>query len=299
MADDPMQSLPAAGSKSPLFRKHPRRHGRNRYVYPVLSRRARGVSIGVNLNLDKACNFHCIYCQVPRAEGSPPRGEPIDMARLESELDAMLQAAATGEIFRQPPLDRTPDRLRRVNDIALSGDGEPTTCPQFEQVVALCAKLRKRYGLANLKIVLITNGSLLHRDGVQRALATLKENNGEIWAKLDAGTERYFRLVARSAVPFQRVLDNLQEAARRYPLVIQSLFMQIRGQPPSPDEVAAYCDRLGEIAAAGTIRLVQLYTIARLPAESWVEPLSDKQLDEIAHQVRQRTSLPVEQFGGY
>lgn len=294
-----MQPTPTAGDDNPLFRAHPREHGQNRYVYPVLSRRARGLSVGVNLNPDRSCNFHCIYCQVPRPNGPVQRAEPIDIARLEEELHAMLHEAASGEIFRRSPFDRTPSRLQRLNDIALSGDGEPTACPQFEQVVALCADLRKRYRLADLKIVLITNASLFHRAGVERALAVLHENNGEIWAKLDAGTEAYYRLVARSAVPFRRILGNLQHAARRYPLVIQSLLMRIRGEPPAEDEIAAYCDRLNEIAAVGTIRLVQLYTIARMPAESWVEPLSDGQLEQLAQQVRRQTSLPVESFGGY
>jgi wyosine [tRNA(Phe)-imidazoG37] synthetase (radical SAM superfamily) len=35
------------------------------YVYPVVSRRAGGVSVGINLNVNNACNWRCIYCQVP------------------------------------------------------------------------------------------------------------------------------------------------------------------------------------------------------------------------------------------
>ncbi len=161
--------------------------------------------------------------------------------------------------------------LRRLNDIALSGDGEPTAYANFEQVVDVCAEVRRRHGLADVKLVLITNASLLHRPRVRQALATLDANGGEIWAKLDAGTEDYYRLVARSAVPWRQILGNLQEAARMRPIVIQSLWMRIRGEPPPPAELAAYCDRLREIlAAGGQIKLVQIHTVARKPAEASV-----------------------------
>ena len=112
--------------------------------------------------------------------------------------------------------------------------------------------------------MLISNASMFHRDAVRKALEVLDANNGEIWAKLDAGTEAYYREVARSAVPFQRILDNLAMAARVRPIVIQSLFMRIREQSPSAAEQAAYCDRLAEITAAGgQIKLVQIHTVAR------------------------------------
>ena len=43
------------------FKDHRRELDANRYVYAVVSRRARGLSIGVNINPDKACNFACPY----------------------------------------------------------------------------------------------------------------------------------------------------------------------------------------------------------------------------------------------
>ena len=58
------------------FKDHRRDLGENRYVYAVVSRRARGLSIGVNLNPDKVCNFDCPYCQVDRTTpGASPRIE--------------------------------------------------------------------------------------------------------------------------------------------------------------------------------------------------------------------------------
>lgn len=278
-----------------LFEAHPRSFHGYRYVYPVLSRRAGGISIGVNLSLGKLCNFNCVYCQVDRTE--PGEDEPVDVDRLAAELDSLVRLVTSGKIYQDPKFQHTPPALRRLNDVALSGDGEPTTCRRFDQVVGACAEVRQRHGLDHLKLVLLTNAGMLHLDRVQRGLAILHANGGEIWAKLDAGTEQYYRLVARSAVPFSRILDNLKRAALVRPIVIQSLFMQIRGQPPPLAEQEAYCRRLSEIAAGGgRIKLVQLYTIARPPAETWVTPLSNEHLEAMAALVRRETRLEVAAF---
>jgi len=135
--------------------------------------------------------------------------------------------------------------------------------------------------------VLITNASMFHRPAVQRGLAILDKNNGEIWAKLEAGTDEYFQLVERTKIPFRQVLDNITASARIRPLVIQSLFMKIDGAAPPESEIAAFCERLNEIlAAGGRLSLVQVYTVARPPAESYVTPLTEAELETIAAQVR-------------
>jgi wyosine [tRNA(Phe)-imidazoG37] synthetase (radical SAM superfamily) len=285
-----MDPSPSSSPAQRLFQAHPRSFEENRYVYPVLSRRAGGISIGVNLNVDKICNFDCIYCQVERTQRGS--GHRVDVERLAIELRAMVELVHSGQLFSHDRFCNVPVSLRRLNDIALSGDGEPTTCPDFEQVVAACAEMRRHYRLDGLKLVLITNATMFHREGVRRGLALLDAHNGEIWAKLDAGTEASYRQVDRSAIPFDRILTNLAEAARVRPIVIQSLFTRIHDVPPSQAEQEAFCQRLNDIrAAGGQIKLVQVHTVARHPAESWVTPLSDAEVDALAELVRQRTGL--------
>jgi len=280
-----------------LFEAHPRSFEGNRYVYPVLSRRAGGISIGVNLSPDKRCNFDCIYCQVDRAQSCPR--SPIDLARLAEELDEMVELVTSGRIYQGAKFSETPRQLRRLNDFALSGDGEPTICDRFEDAVAVCVEARRRRALDDVKLVLITNASTLHTERIRRALATLDASGGEVWAKLDAGTEDYYRRVCRTSVPFQRILDNLGEAASVRPIVIQSLFMRISQQPTPPAELDAYCLRLDEITAGGgCIKLVQIHTVARMPAEARVSALADKEVDAVAEQVRRQTGLPVAAFYG-
>ena len=287
----------SATTPSNLFAAHERRFAENRFVYPVLSRRARGLSIGVNLNPDKVCNFDCIYCQVDRTTAAETTF--VEMPRLLGELDAALALAASGEIFQLAKFQGTPAALCRVNDIAFSGDGEPTTYRNFDEIIAACAALKRKHRLDAVKMVLITTASMFHRPTVERGLAILDENQGEIWAKLDAGTEPYYQLVDRTTIPFQRVLDNIAAAARVRPIVIQSLFMRVNGESPSEAEKLAFCDRLNEITASGgQIKLVQIYTVARRPTESYVMPLADSEVDALTALVRDKTGLVAEPFYG-
>jgi wyosine [tRNA(Phe)-imidazoG37] synthetase (radical SAM superfamily) len=279
------------------YQRHERRWADNLFVYAVVSRRSHGVSIGINLNPGKECNFDCVYCQVDRLV--PPRVRKVDLARLSIELDAVLQAAADGSLYDRPPFNALPSDRREVRDIAFSGDGEPTTYPRIREAVEMAAAARTRFGLDATKLVLITDASYLAKPAVREALDVLDANHGEIWAKLDAGTEEYFQLIDRPNVSLVHVLENILDAARRRPLVIQSLFMRMNGQAIPDTEIEAYCGRLNEVlAAGGQIKGLQLYTIARKPAEPTVAPLADDELDRLADLVRARVPVPVETFYG-
>lgn len=281
----------------PQHTQHSRRYEQNKFVYPVLSRRSRGISIGVNLNPDKVCNFDCIYCQVNRRSEAETRFVETD--RLLRELADMLDFVTSGEIWSDPKFQSVPAELRRLNDIAFSGDGEPTTFRNFDAVISQVAELKRQRGLGDVKLVLITNASMFHRPAVRRGLALLDENNGEVWAKLEAGTEDYYQLVERTKIPFRQVLDNITAAARIRPVVIQSLFMRIHAEPPPEIEIDAFIQRLNGIqAAGGRIRLVQIYTVARQPAESFVASLSREEVDELAERVADGAGLPVERYYG-
>jgi wyosine [tRNA(Phe)-imidazoG37] synthetase (radical SAM superfamily) len=223
----------------------------------------------------------------------------VNLERLTEELDTMLQAAADGTLYSAPPFDALPPDRHEVRDIAFSGDGEPTTYPKFKEAVEIAAAARRRFALETTKIVLITDAAYLAKPSVREALEVMDANNGEIWAKLDAGTEAYFRQVDRPNVSLQHVLDNVLDAARRRPVVIQSLFMRVNGESIPEAEVDAYCGRLNDLlAAGGRLEAIQLYTIARKPAEPTVTPLSDAELDRVAEFVRARVAVPVETFYG-
>jgi wyosine [tRNA(Phe)-imidazoG37] synthetase (radical SAM superfamily) len=266
-------------------------------VYPVLSRRSHGLSIGVNLNPDKVCNFDCIYCQVDRKSVSEVPF--VELPQLIQELTETLRWAVSGEIYQHGKFRDTPRDLRRLNDLAFSGDGEPTTYKNFDQIVQCCAELKQQLADSSVKMVLITNASMFHRPHVIRGLEILDQNRGEIWAKLDAGTEPYFRRVERTSIPFERILRNICQAALVRPLVIQSLFMRIGGESPPAEEIEAYCAQLNQMQSQGAqFKLVQVYTIARRPAEDYVKGLDDQQVDWIRDQVQSRTGITAVSYYG-
>lgn len=272
---------------------HARVFGDLIFVYPVISRRSNGLSIGINLNPDKRCNFDCVYCEVDRKV--PGRADRVDLDQLREELTWLIRHARAGGLLEDPKFREVPRAVATtVMDIAFSGDGEPTMIPNFSDCVALAADVKRAEGLPETKLVLITDAAGLDRLDVRRGLEIMDANQGEIWGKLDAGTEPYYQLVNRSHVRQSRILKNLLETARLRPIVIQSLFLKIHGQPMPPEELAAYCDRLKEIVAqGGRIREVHAYTIARPTPEAWATKLDPTELNATADVIRASTGLPV------
>ena len=278
----------------PLTQHHPRRFGTLRYVYPVISRRSDGLSLGVNLSPSGLCNFACVYCQILAAGTSSKTNDIlVPMDCLETELRQLIGSVNDGTLFEQPAFAQVPAEKRTLKDIAFSGDGEPTLSPQFSETVRLIASIRKELCAESVKIVLITNASTLHLAPIRSALAFMLRNNGEIWAKLDAGTPEFYRTISRSNVPFQTICTNLTNFTKDFPVVIQTCFLSLHGEGPSADEIRHYAERLKELSK---VLYVQVYTVARITPEDWAAPLESSQLDDIAETVRQQTGLEVRTF---
>lgn len=257
---------------------HPTEAAGLAYVYAVLSRRAGGASVGVNLSPNRACNWRCVYCQVPGlVRGASP---PIDLDRLEQELDAALGAAARGELFEGPAQD--------VVDVAFSGDGEPTTSPDFAGAVrrVLAVLERRRLGVP---VILITNGSRAASPRVQAALRELAAHDGVVWFKLDRATRAGMHATNGTAAAPAAHLARLRACALACPTWVQSCFFERGGEAPAAAEVDAWLDALaGLVRERVPIRGVLLYTIARPPMQApeaaelapidrpWLESLADR-----------------------
>jgi len=259
---------------------HDRDRAGLRYVYPVVSRRAGGVSIGINLNPNNACNWACIYCQVPNlVRGAPP---PLDMALLEHELNNMLDDVQTGQFMET----QVPPEARHLMDIAFSGNGEPTSAPEFsDAVVHVIAILRER-GLGELPVRLITNGSLVGRDYVQEGLCRLAEVNGEVWFKVDAVSTERVQLINGVNQDADAVLARLRLVASIAPTWVQTCMMQVDGQAPSALEIEGYLAMLS--AVRDEIRGVLLYGLARpsmQPEASRLTALPAAWLDDMGQRI--------------
>lgn len=253
------------------------------YVYAVVSRRAGGVSVGVNLNPNNACNWRCVYCQVPDlSRGAAPS---IDLAKLEWELRELLDDLCNGDFMEQ----RVPRGARQLSDLAFSGNGEPTSSPQLIDALEVAARARADFGLREtLPFVLITNGSLVGRPPVAAALERLAELGGEVWFKLDAGSDEGLQAISSTAFTLERHLERLRAAAQLCPTRIQTCMFARNGSPPAEGEVDAYLAALRSLVEDGVpLRGVLLYGLARpslqpeaaelsaLPA-GWLEQLAQR-----------------------
>lgn len=256
------------------------------YVYPVVSRRAGGVSVGINLNPNNACNWRCIYCQVPdlKRGGAPV----IDLPLLEQELRGFLQELLSGEFMAT----RVPEGARRINDIALSGNGEPTSAAEFAQVMHIIAKLRQELPLpSDLKTVLITNGSLLYRREVQQGLREMSALNGEIWFKLDRASDARMQQVNDTQNTLSKVRDCLSIALELCPTWLQVCWFAMDGQAPSSQDEDDYLDFLATIQnQSQPLQGVLLYGLARpsMQAEATrLTALSEAHMRRFAERIEQ------------
>jgi wyosine [tRNA(Phe)-imidazoG37] synthetase (radical SAM superfamily) len=266
----------------------------NRFVYVVVSPRARGLSIGLNLNPDKLCNFDCVYCEVNRDE--PSAESLLDVGALAGELERTLHLVHSGAIQRVAGFTGLSRDLLQLRHVAFSGDGEPTLCAQFAEAVQAVVHVRARQTHPFFKMVLITNGTGLDLPPVRDGLQYFNRED-EIWIKLDAGTQDYMDRVNRSEVSLEQVMENAWLVGGKRPIIIQSLFPLIGGREPPPEEINQYLQRLRELKAGGAmISLVQIYSATRPAARSECEHFPLQSLARICRRVKAETGLNAELF---
>ena len=269
------------------------------YVYPVVSRRAGGVSVGVNLNPNNACNWACVYCQVPNlTRGTAP---DIDLVQLEAELRAMLTDIVHGDFMQT----RVPEGARRLNDIALSGNGEPTSARAFPQVIELIGRVMADFDLMGpdgnperktAKLVLITNGSLIDRPRVQDGIRKMAALNGEVWFKFDSATASGMRSINQTRIAPDKQFGRLAMAAHLCPTWLQTCVFALDGAPPSTAEQSAYLAAVTRIRKQQIpVQGVLLYGLARpsmQPQASHLSALPVEWLNAFAEKIR-AAGLPV------
>lgn len=262
-----------------------------KYVYPVVSRRAGGVSIGINLNVNNACNWRCVYCQVPNlTRGTPP---PIELDVLERELMSFLTYALHGDFMQRYVAEGD----RHLQDIAFSGNGEPTSAKEFPEVLVLVEKVLREFNLLGdvivenqpkpIKVRLITNGSLMDKPTVQDSISHLAKCNGEVWFKLDAGTKAGIARINDVNINPQSHIARLKHCAELCPTFIQTCMFAMDGEPPHEDDIQAYLALISQVQQC--VKGVHLYGFAR-PSYQAEAPrlsrLSSEWLEAVAQRIR-------------
>lgn len=257
-----------------------------KYVYPVISRRMGGLSIGINFNTTNACNWRCIYCQVPDLTiGTAP---DLDFKLLEDELRFFLDDVLNGDFYERFQVD---EDKRVIKDIAIAGNGEPTSLKEFAKAVELIGKIVTEAGVfPQSNYVLITNGSLVHQTKVQAGLKILKSYGGEVWFKLDSATEEGRAFINNSGQSCKASVENLMLSAKLCTTKLQTCLFDYDKQGLTDKERLAYLDLLRKIKKSGcNLQNVMLYTIARpslQPEAVRLAPLSTETLNAFADEIR-------------
>ena len=243
------------------FTDHSRHFNHCKYVYPVLSRRAKGISLGINLNLNNTCNWKCIYCQVEGLTRGKP--ESLDMVLLEHELSGMLEWISNGDFIQK----FAPNNMQRLNDICLAGNGEPTLSPDFLAVCELITKLRDKYNIStNVKTILITNGSQVSQQKVRQGLTILSKINGEIWFKIDRIHPESILQTNQVNLSAELISKNLILASQHCKTLIQSCWFANNGIFPTQREIIDFTTFI--IEHRQYIDKILLYSVARPTAQA-------------------------------
>ncbi len=263
---------------------HPRLSEYDRLVYPVVSRRAGGLSLGINLNPEKSCSYNCVYCQVDRTvkiEHLKP-----DLDHIISELDGWLETIKKGD-------GRFQDQ--ELRDISIAGDGEPTLKKMLPELITRLVEKKNQFDLQNVKLVLFTNGTNLNKTDLLDTLDGFTENNGEIWFKLDFWDEASYQKINRSSISYDKIIGNLNLVGKKYPLVLQSCFFSTNNEAVALSGFQGYVQLINRLIGEGVkLKQIQIYTTARKPAESYVTPLSDEEMDDIYQYLSERIDCDID-----
>ena len=273
---------------------HAEDHDRNifdsKYVYPVVSRRAGGLSLGINLNTNNACNWQCIYCEIPNLSRGGP--EPIEVELLKDELNFWIDQIINSNFLKE----NTPPGTTFA-DVALSGNGEPTAAPEFLDVLEIIIASLKEHKLVDkIPVRLITNGSFISKK--KECLNIFNQYHGEVWFKIDAADEDSIKLINQVNLNPNSMINNLKKCAEACQTVIQTCLLKINHQVPTNDFLKNYSKLIKPYERL--IKKIDLYSLARPSLQNnqdiTIERLSLDELNNIKNILQKQLTIKIDVF---
>ena len=232
------------------YKKHPH----YKYIFgPVPSRRL-GLSLGIDLMPHKTCTLNCIYCECGKTTNLTTKcKEYIPVEPLQEELKDFLSS--------NPKLDF----------ITFSGSGEPTLHIGIKEIINFIKKDYPKY-----KITLLTNSTLFFQPDIRKRITGVDI----VIASLDAASEENFKKINRPhpELELHRVIEGLVSLRKEF---AKQLWMEVFLVPGINDNR----DELNRIKKALSLIYpdkIQLNTLDRPGAESWIKPASQKDLLDAA-----------------
>jgi len=272
------------------IKNHDRNIAGYQYIYPVISRRSGGLSIGINFNTNNACNWRCVYCQVPDLTlGAAPE---LDFDVLAAELSDFLQDVLHGSFYDRFQLE---PEMRIIKDIAISGNGEPTSTKEFTKAITCITQTVEQANITEpFEYVLITNGSLIHKPDVQAGLRLFNQYKGQIWFKLDSATNAGRETINHSAISLQRQIQNLISSTQLCSTWVQTCVLNYADKENiglvSKTEQLAYLALIENVIQQGSLQGILLYSLARpslQPEAAIISSASIEQLDAFAKRIQE------------
>ncbi len=238
---------------------------------PVPSRRL-GRSLGINNIPPKVCTYSCVYCQVGRTH-------TLQVERCPFFEPEEIFKSVSKQVKKAGKKDESIDYLTFVSD------GEPTLDANLGREIDRLKSL-------GIKVAVITNGSLIHRDDVKEDLmkadwVSLKFDSilKASWRKINRPhRDLKLDLILKGMLDFSKIF--------RGKLVTETMLVQdISIDTDILKEMAEFLLKLNPAKAYLSIP-------TRPPAENWVHPPAPEDIN-VAFQVFHERLDQVEYLIGY
>ena len=235
---------------------------------PVPSRRL-GLSLGINVIPYKICSYNCVYCEAGKTTKLTVERESFfDPSKIEREFIENV------------------NKMGKIDVVTFSGGGEPTLNKDLGRLI----RFIKDKGF---RVAVLTNGSLMFREDVREDLM----DADVVIPSLDAALNDSFIKINRphGSLRIKRIIDGLAEFCKDFKGEVWLEVLLAKDLNNSKEDLEALSDAINKIKPSK----VQVGTVDRPPAESWVEKLSDKEMMDAYVYLAAHTSVEVELIGKF
>ena len=223
----------------------------------------------------RLCNFDCVYCGY---SGSVwPRNWDLQPQFPEPEAIRRALALAACEPGGE-----------ELDSITIAGNGEPTLSPYLDEIVDVVVEARDR-DWPQARTAILTNGTNCHRRAVRSAVAKLDQRV----VKLDAGNNWILDQLNRPAGKLS-IIELVRRISMMPEIIVRSMFVHGPVDNTRPEHIRAWAERLMRLEPLA----LQIRTLDRAPARSWVRPAPLAELEEIARYVESTAGIPVHVLNG-
>ena len=260
------------------------------YIYGPFQSRRLGLSLGINVLLKyKTCTFNCVYCEIGNTEKivSPN-------FRINSPPSLSFRKELT-DILKYFP---------HLNSLTFGYNGEPTLNNNLVDFLKITSEVREKFNWKGHKplLTLFTNSSTLYFKEIRQRVKQFEF----VLAKLDTATEEDFKRTNRphkEASDINTIINSLVKLKEEMPidhkLAIQCLLYNSYAKNFISNTNLQNLNSLGQAIRKIQPDSVQIYSIARIPAEYFVYAISEDEKREIKQKLKniiQNDNIKIDYF---